>query len=198
MNTSHETMAIRGADSHRMENTSAYHALPKVVLCGLITLVLMLFSEGAPAQETVSISDEIQAIKAQTLELNRDLFVLEEELLFPDNTALAVFVSLDVGDFFALDAVKLSVDGEVVTHYLYTERQVQALRKGGIHRLYQANLKTGEHEVVAVFNGKGPHGRDYRRATKLQVDKQRGAKHIELRISDAENLHQPEFTIEEW
>ncbi len=160
---------------------------------------LLAFSLAyGPALRAETISDEIQSIKARTLELNRDLFILEEELLFPDNTQVAVFLSLDIGEFFTLDAVKLSVDGKVVTNYLYTERQVDALRRGGVHRLYMGNLKAGTHEVVAVFNGRGPHGRDYRRATKLEVEKARGAKHLELVITDDESSQQPVFDIRQW
>ena len=105
---------------------------------------------------------------------------------------------MDVGTFFALDAVKLSVDGAVVTHYLYTERQVDALQRGGIHRLFMGNVKTGSHEVVAVFTGKGPKGRDYRRATTLMLNKTTGAKNLELQITDSESLQQPEFSVKEW
>ncbi len=144
------------------------------------------------------LSEQIQDIKQQTLELNRDLFILEEELLYPTNTQLAVYLSLDVGTFFALDAVKLSIDGAVVSNYLYTERQVDALQRGGIHRLYMGNLKTGDHEVVAVFTGRGPGGRDYRRATQLTLEKTAGARHLELQISDSEARQQPEFRIKAW
>lgn len=149
-------------------------------------------------EQVVALDAEIQSIKQQALELNRDLFILEEELLYPDNSQLAVFLSLDVGEFFALDAVKLSIDGEVVTHYLYTERQLDALRRGGVHRLFLGNLKSGEHEVVAVFTGRGPHGRDYRRGTQLMLNKTPGAKHLELKIVDSEALQQPEFAVKEW
>lgn len=145
-----------------------------------------------------NLDQEIQDIKAQTLELNRDLFILEEELLFPSNTQLAVFLSMDVGEFFALDAVKLTIDGEVVSHYLYTQRQIEALVRGGVHRLYLGNMKAGEHEVVAVFTGKGPKGRDYRRATQLQLTKSTGAKHLELKIVDSVAMQQPEFEVVQW
>ena len=145
-----------------------------------------------------SLSQEVQDIKRLTLELNRDLFILEEELLFPSNTQLAVFLSLDVGEFFTLDAVKLSIDGIMVSNYLYTDRQLNALRRGGIHRLHMGNLKLGEHEIIAVFTGRGPHGRDYRRGTTLIVDKTSQAKHLELKITDSTSLQQPEFTIKEW
>jgi len=150
------------------------------------------------AEDAVSLDEQVQDIKAQTLALNRDLFILEEQLLYPDNTQLAVFVSLDVGEFFTLDAVKLTVDETVVSNYLYTDRQVDALRRGGVHRLYMGNLKTGEHEVVAVFTGRGPQGRDYRRATSLVVDKTHGPRHLELQIVDSESRRQPEFQVREW
>lgn len=166
------------------------------VCCAVV--LLALFSSLLSAQETQSLDRQIQSIKQQTLELNRDLFILEEELLFPTNTQMAVYLSVDVGTFFALDAVKLSVDGVVVTHYLYTERQIDALQRGGIQRLFVGNVKTGSHEIVAVFTGKGPQGRDYRRATTLLVDKTTGAKNLELKITDSESALQPEFIVKEW
>jgi tetratricopeptide (TPR) repeat protein len=148
----------------------------------LIALLVLVPGASSKAEQVASLGEEIQSIKQQTLELNRDLFILEEELLFPSNTQLSVFVSLDVGEFFKLDAVKLSVNGTVVSHYLYTERQLKALQRGGVHRLYLGNIKTGEHEIVAVFTGVGPKGRDYRRGTELKIEKTSGAKNLELKI----------------
>jgi hypothetical protein len=164
----------------------------------LLSLLILALPNIPMASEGLSLDEQVQSIKAQTLELNRDLFILEEELLFPDNTQVAVFLSLDIGEFFTLDAVKLTVDGTVVSNYLYTERQVDALRRGGVHRLYMGNLKVGPHEVVAVFTGRGPSGRDYRRATSLDFEKTVGAKHVELQITDSENQRQPEFRVKEW
>lgn len=171
------------------------------ILClvpAALTLCLLIFVTPLQAEQTPSLDQEVQSIKQQVLELNRDLFILEEELLFPSNTRLSVYLSLDVGELFALDAVKLSIDGEVVTHYLYTDRQLSALRRGGVQRLYMGNIKTGEHEVVAVFTGKGPKGRDYRRGTQVQIDKTSGGKNLELKIVDSSAIQQPEFTVKEW
>ncbi len=164
----------------------------------LLSLLLLTNMHFAQADDSISLNQQIQDVKAQTLELNRDLFILEEELLFPDNTQVAVFLSMDIGKFFTLDAVKLTIDGEVASHFLYTKRQVDALHRGGVHRLHQGNLKAGEHEVIAVFTGKGPQGRDYRRATELTLNKERGAKHLELKIVDSEARRQPQFSIREW
>lgn len=145
-----------------------------------------------------SLNEQVQSLKQQVLELNKDLFILEEELLFPANTQVAVYLSMNVGDFFQLDGVKLTIDDKVVTNYLYTTRQVDALYRGGVQRLFLGNLKTGEHELVAVFTGRGPKKRDYRRAATLVFEKSSQAKQIELKIVDSTATQKPEFVVKEW
>jgi len=154
-------------------------------------------SEGDTAN-LKTVDQDVQALKKQLIDLNRDLFKLEEELLYPASTQVAVFLSVDVGTFFALDSVTLKVDDKEVANYLYTDREVQALHRGGVQKLYLGNLKAGSHEIVAFFTGKGPHERDYRRGTTLVVDKTVGAKYVELRISDREASLQPEFVVRQW
>ena len=150
------------------------------------------------AAGTRGLDEQIQGLKKDVVDLNKDLFVLEEELLFPANTQVAVFVSMDVGDFFALDSVTLKIDNHDVSNYLYTPREVSALLKGGVQRLYVGNLKAGQHELVAFFNGKGPHERDYRRAANVRFEKGVGAKYLELKITDHQRAQQPEFEIKDW
>jgi hypothetical protein len=153
---------------------------------------------AAPSGDFKSLDQEVQALKKEVLDLNRELFVLEEELLFPANTQVAVFISMDVGEFFALDSVTLKVDNKEVANYLYTEREAQALLKGGVHRVYIGNLKAGEHELIALFTGQGPHVRDYRRGATVKLEKGVGAKYVELKISDRAIKAQPEFVVKEW
>jgi hypothetical protein len=153
---------------------------------------------AAPAEDFKSLDQEVQALKKEVLDLNRELFVLEEDLLFPANTQVAVFVSMDVGEFFALDSVTLKLDNKEVANYLYTEREAQALLKGGVHRVYIGNLKAGDHELLALFTGQGPHVRDYRRGATIKLTKGVGAKYVELKISDRAVKAQPEFIVKEW
>jgi len=167
------------------------------LLASLCLLGCTLAQAESPAAGTALDSD-IQALKEDVIALNRDLFILEEELLYPSNTQMAVFVSLDVGKFFALDSVQLKVNDKVVTNYLYTEREVEALHRGGIQRLYMGNLKAGEHELVAIYTGKGPNGRDYRRGATHVLNKTLGSKFIELKIVDNPSSEQPDFSIREW
>jgi hypothetical protein len=140
----------------------------------------------------------IQDVKRDAIQLNRDLLVLEEELLFPANTQLAVFVSMDVGKMFVLDSVQLKIDDKQVASYLYTPLEVQALHRGGVQRLYLGNLRTGEHELVAYFTGGGPHARDYKRGATIKFTKDTQAKYVELRIRDSMAKLQPEFDIKLW
>jgi hypothetical protein len=155
-------------------------------------------TEGAVPGDFKSLDQEVQALKTDVVELNKDLFVLEEELLFPANTQIAVFVSLDVGDFFAVDSVTLKIDDDEVANYLYTQREAEALMRGGVHRVYLGNLKVGKHELVAFFTGKGTHERDYKRGATVKFEKSIGAKYVELKISDRVRKMQPEFVIKEW
>lgn len=155
-------------------------------------------AESASRQEFRSLDQDVQSLKKEVLDLNRDLFLLEEELLFPANSQVAFFISMDVGEYFDLDSVSLKIDGKEVANYLYTARETDALIRGGVHRLHMANLKTGDHELIAIFSGKGPHIRDYRRGATLTFDKGIGAKYVELEITDRVKKQQPEFVIKEW
>ena len=159
---------------------------------------LVAAAETESRQEFRQLDEDVQDLKKEVLDLNRDLFLLEEELLFPANSQVAFFVSLDVGEYFDLDSVSLRIDGREVANYLYTEREVDALMRGGVHRLHMANLRTGDHELIAIFTGQGPHTRDYRRGATITIEKGIGAKYLELEITDRVTAQQPEFDIREW
>jgi hypothetical protein len=152
---------------------------------------------AAPASPS-SLDGRIQDAKADVIRLNRDLLVLEEELLFPANTQVAIFVSMDVGKLFSLDSVRLKLDDKDVAAYLYTPAEVQALHRGGVQRLFVGNLKAGTHELVAFFTGQGPHDRDYKRGATIKFDKGTDPKYIELQIKDSTGKLQPEFEVKVW
>jgi hypothetical protein len=116
----------------------------------------------------------------------------------PANTQVAVFVSMDIGEFFALDSLTLKIDNKEVANYMYTPREAEALLKGGVHRVYLGNLKVGEHQLVAFFAGKGPNNLDYKRGANLKFEKGVGAKYLELKITDRQRKAQPEFAIKDW
>jgi hypothetical protein len=111
---------------------------------------------------------------------------------------VALFVSMDVGKLFELDSVQIKLDDKLVSNYLYTPLEVQALHRGGVQRVYVGNLKSGTHEIVAFFTGGGPHARDYKRGTTIKFDKGSEPRYIELRIKDSSGKLQPEFDVKVW
>ena len=113
-----------------------------------LAATLLLVAGAAYAEP---LDDEMEEVKKTLLTLKRDLVILEEDLLFPASSQLAVFLSMDVGEFFQLDAVSLKVNGKEVTHHLYTNKQVDALYRGGVQKLFIGNVKQGKNRVTAFF-----------------------------------------------
>jgi len=202
------SQACKSAESCNRSRRPALQDWPWLLIA-VAGLAALLLGTVTQADETVvpedvtprtfqGLDSEVQSLTQDVVDLNRDLFMLEEELLFPANTQVAIFVSMDVGTFFALDSVQILLDGKEITNYLYTRREVEALLRGGVHRVWLGNLKGGKHEMTAFFTGKGPHDRDYKRGAALQVDKGVGARYFELKISDRARQLQPEFIVKEW
>ena len=179
-------------------------------LTSLIALLLLCMAMPLAAQETSvdsaaatdtatgSLDSDIEALKKEVLSLNRDLFILEEDLLFPSNTQFSVFLSMDSGLFFTLDSVQLKIDDKNIANHLYTERELAALKRGGVQRLYVGNLNSGEHEIVAIFTGIGPKGRDYRRGESIVIEKTTEPQFVEFSIADDTAKEQPHFNVRIW
>ena len=166
---------------------------------GVEDRTLKAIESRTKAQESVNaLSSDIQTLKQSVIALNKNLRVLEEDLLFPANTQVTLFLSLDVGEYFTLESVKLKLDGNIVTSHIYSGRELISLSRGGIHRLHMANLSAGTHTLSAFFTGIGPNGREYKRLHTLKIKKESGPKYVELKISDSTMKLQPEFSVKEW
>lgn len=176
---------------------SPFRRLPLWVVALMLCWVPLAQAQD-DTSEADSVAMSVEELRKQVIELNRDLFVLEEDLLFPASTQFAVFLSVETGEFLSLDAVKLKVDDEVVASHLYTARQVDALRRGGMQRLHMGNLKTGDHEVTVFVDGIGPENRPYRKAATYQLDKGTDTATLEVRIRDRSADYQPAVELVEW
>lgn len=151
-----------------------------------------------PVEDNRTTAEKLEDLKKDVLEVNRDLFILEEDLLFPASTQLATYFSVDIGYFFSLDNIKIKIDDEQVTHHLYTEKDVDALYRGAIQKVHIGNVSTGEHELVAILIGIGPHKREYRRAISFKFTKTTEAKAIEIQLRDDSGKLQPKLKVVEW
>ncbi len=148
--------------------------------------------------EVQKISRDIQLLKGEVIDLNKDLRLMEEKLLFPSSTKVSFFVSITSGQFFALESIKLKIDGRFVATHVYPEKQRQALLRGGVHKLYTTNLSEGKHNVIAFFTGIGPGGRAYKRATEAVLKKGPGSQYLEISISDDTVAQEPAFALKNW
>lgn len=130
-------------------------------------------SQGAePASaEMRSLDEQVQEIKTDVLGIAAELNRLEEKLLYPSNTHLAIFVSIAEGETFRLDSMQINIDGQLATHYLYGFKELDALQHGGVQRIYTGNLPTGGHQIEVSINGKTTSGDDFNSTETFSFDK---------------------------
>ena len=131
------------------------------VLLALLTCVSCLSgwaaepsSKTASSAEMRSLDEQVQEIKSDVLSIAAELNQLEERLIYPSNTQLAIFVAFDEGETFRLDAVQIQINGELAAHHIYSFKELEALTEGGVQRIYMGNLSTGSHEMDVSVIGK--------------------------------------------
>ena len=149
-------------------------------------------------EEVQKISNDIQKLKLRVIDLNKDLRVMEEKLLFPTSTKYSVFVSLTTGQFFDLESIKLKLDGKFVATHVYSDKQRQALSRGGVHRLFVTNLSEGKHSATVFFTGIGSNDRSYKRAVNLDFTKGPASEYLQIAVSDDGATQEPIFELKQW
>ena len=167
-------------------------------MAGLLLWVATAAAQQGGDENFSDLDKQAQQITQQVIELNKELLVLQEELVFPDNSQIAVFLSMDVGVLFQLESVNVKIDGKTVANHLYDRREVDALYRGGVQRLFLGNLKVGKHDLTATYTGIGPHKRPYLRSEHTNFEKTEKARYLELIINDVKRKRQPEFFIKQW
>src|SRR5215475_8309075 len=158
-----------------------------------------------PSQEQISsdqremrgLDEQIQDIKSDSLRMAAELSQLEEKLLYPSGTQVAIFVELAKGDTMRLDAVRLQIDGQLVTHYIYSAKELQALRKGGVQRIYVGNVSTGDHKLEVFVDGKLEGGADFSRTGQFSFRKEVKPKLIGLTLAGSHSGNTP-ITLGNW
>lgn len=167
-----------------------------LVACLMLLATLVFASTDITRDELKSLDEQVQDIKSDVLNLTTELSLLEEKLLFPSNTQLALFISIG-NEKFSLDSVQIKLDNQVVAKHLYTFRELEALQAGGVQRIFTGNIGTGDHELVVSVNGKAVTGGDYRRSTTYTVKKEVGPKFLEIKIAGSGSAQQ-DITIQDW
>ncbi len=144
------------------------------------------------------ISQKAVSVKQSVLELNRDLYQLEEDLLSPATTRAAVYFSLSYGEFFEPYSVNIRIDDKQPIQYLYTKRQVSALRQGAVQPLKNLNLGPGIHTIKAIAKGVDSNGKNRELVLEQSVEKHDKPLYIELKIQDNREIQSAELIISQW
>ena len=151
----------------------------------------------ADQQQMRGLDEQVQEIKSDVLSIAEELNRLEERLLYPSGTQVAVFVALAAGDQMRLDAVRLQIDGQLVAHYIYSAKELEALRKGGVQRIYVGNVATGDHQLEVLVDGKAEGGADFSRTERFTFRKEVKPKLVELTLAGPGSANTP-ITLGEW
>ncbi len=144
-----------------------------------------------------SLDEQVQEIKSDVLSISQELSRLEEKLLYPSGTQVAIFVALAKGDTMRLDAVRLQIDGQLVAHYIYSAKELEALRKGGVQRIYVGNVATGDHQLEVLVDGKVEGGADFSRTERFAFRKEVKPKLVGLTLAGPDSGSTP-IALGEW
>jgi len=155
------------------------------VILGISVLVLSFaaYAQEISREQIKGLDEQVQEIKSDVLDIAEELNQLEEKLLYPSNTQVAVFVSLVSGETFRLDSVEIQLDGKPVAHHIYTFKELEALQKGGVQRIYTGNIMAGDHDLLVSVMGKSQGGADFQKMERFRVNKDVGPKIVELSLA---------------
>lgn len=146
----------------------SYVAVLSVLSCWLLHTAS---AQDISGDEMRSLDGQVQEIKSDVLDIASELGNLEERLLYPSNTQVALFVSMAEDESFRLDAIQIEINGEMATHHIYSFQELEALRKGGVQKVYTGNLVTGDHELRVTMLGKLDNGKDFDQSDSFSFNK---------------------------
>lgn len=152
--------------------------MKKIIFLTCLMMPLLANAEDA------KISADIAAVKRSVLELNKDLYELEEALMSPATTRAEVYFSLLHGEFFEPLSVEVTARGIDPVHHVYTERQVSALRMGAVQPLAKLTFGPGRHNVRAVVRGIDHMGQSRELVVERTVEKNDKPLLMEIVVSD--------------
>lgn len=145
-----------------------------------------------------SLNEDIADLKSQVADLNSELFKLEEDILHPANTQIALYLSFTAKDFFVLDSIEMQIDGRMAVSHLYTEPEREALKQGGIQRIYVGNLSNGTHQLTATMNGQGVNSHYFRKEASFDIQKGNDSAQVELILVAEPPAREPSFKLKIW
>ena len=165
-------------------------------LVAIGSLVLALLAASAAAAD--GLDEELERLNAEIANHSERVFALEQKVLHPANTRLAVFLTLQNRDALDLDSVELFVNGQPVASHLYSERERASLERGGIQQLFTGNLANGEHELKTVITARSADDDFVRRESIHRIRKRPGVLRLQLSLEARAPDYEPRVSFMEW
>lgn len=160
----------------------------------IITLFLLSsvsftsMSEALTREQIKGLDEQVQDIKKDVLAISAELTLLEEKLLYPSNTQVSLFISVAKDSQYAPDAVQIKIDDKDIAHHIYSYKEVGALHKGGVQRIYTGNIRSGEHKIdISVIGRQGGNDGQTNKASYI-ISKKVGAKLVEISLGTGSTL----------
>ena len=155
------------------------------IILGISILFLSFASSGQEVtkEQLKGLDEQVQDIKSEVLSIAADLNLLEERLIYPSGTQISIFVSLEKNETFRLDSLEIMLEGTPVAHHIYTFKELEALQKGGVQRIYTGNIRSGEHDLQVSMTGKSTGGSDLEETGSYVVNKGVGPRIVEIRLT---------------
>ena len=172
-------------------------SIARWLVVGLLLVNMNALAEDVTRDQIKGLDEQVQDVKKDVIDLTAELSRLEEKLLFPSSTQVSIFISLKADDTFRLDTVQIKLDNTIVAHHLYNFRELEALQKGGVQKIYVGNIKTGDHDLVVSFAGKAPVGGDLQRSASYKLNKDVGPKFVEVKVAGSAGDTQ-EIQFKDW
>jgi hypothetical protein len=175
------------------------YKIVKVIVLGMSALMIIIpaYAQEAPKEQIKGLDEQVQEIKTDVLSIAAELNQLEEKLLYPSDTQIAIFVSVAKGEKSRLDAVDIELDGKSVAHHLYTFKELEALQKGGVQRIHVGNARTGEHALKVTVIGKSEGGSDFRKDESFNIAKNIGPKLVGVVVAGT-GIGSKTITLKDW
>jgi len=148
-------------------------------------------------QQMRGLDEQVQEVKSDVLSIAQELNRLEEKLLYPSGTQVSIFIAVAKGDQMRLDAVRLQIDGQLVAHHIYSFKELDALRKGGVQQIYVGNVSTGDHRLEVLVDGKLEGGADFSRTESFTFSKEVKPKLLEVTLAGPRSGNTP-ISLGEW
>ena len=159
--------------------------------------MLLSFNSVVTAQTSNQLDVDVQVLRSEESALERDIDLLERELLFPSLTRVEVYLSLDDNLLYTLRSLTIAIDDAERHFYTYTQKDLAALRLGGLQSFWKGNVALGYHRILARFKGLNAKGRSVEHQAELTFVKKAAGKVLELMIAMGNNKRQAVFAIKD-